>query len=155
MYAGTIGVESLLTGPSQGLVERLESRLRDVESRLAIVEQPQPASVTGASSPQSSAVKGPSLLEGNPSFAAQSLQATESARSAFKADDTGTKQLLSQLQTTIRASDGLAKSIFFFRVSPSNVTSGTQPLPPTLVTSILRRMSSMPYSLRSAFRTVC
>ncbi|KAL2799262.1 hypothetical protein BJX66DRAFT_333165 [Aspergillus keveii] len=125
----------------QGLVERLESRLRDVESRLAIVEQPQPASVTGASSPQSSAVKGPSLLEGNPSFAAQSLQATESARSAFKADDTGTKQLLSQLQTTIRASDGLAKSIFFFRVSPSNVTSGTQPLPPTLVTSILRRMS--------------
>ncbi|KAJ0422367.1 fungal-specific transcription factor domain-containing protein [Aspergillus carlsbadensis] len=61
----------------QGLVERLESRLRDVESRLAAVEQPQPqpASVTAASTPQSSA------------------------------DDPGTKQLLSQLQTSIRASE--------------------------------------------------
>ncbi|KAL3495481.1 hypothetical protein BJX62DRAFT_233473 [Aspergillus germanicus] len=128
----------------QALVERLESRLRDVEARLAAVEQPQPqpASVTlASSSPQSNAVKGPSLLDGDPSFAAQPLQATERARSVFEEDDPGTKQLLCQLQTNIRASDGLAKSNFFFRASSSNVTSATQPLPPTLVTSILRRMS--------------
>ncbi|KAL3447877.1 fungal-specific transcription factor domain-containing protein [Aspergillus insuetus] len=126
----------------QGLVERLESRLRDVECRLAAVEQPQPrpGSVAVASSPESSAVNGPPVLEVDTSFTAQSLQASERARSTFPDDDTGSKHLLSQLQTTIRASDGLAKSNFFFRTSISHATLGSQPLPPTLVTSILRRM---------------
>jgi hypothetical protein len=92
MYYGYYRVETVLTDPSQGLVERLESRLRDVESRLAAVEQPQPqpASVTVASSPQSSAVKGLPLLEGDPSFAAQSLRATERVSSAFQEDDPST-----------------------------------------------------------------
>ncbi|CEL01467.1 hypothetical protein ASPCAL01049 [Aspergillus calidoustus] len=132
----------------QGIVEHLEKRLQTVESRLATLEQPQSqpqpqpqpvASTAYAVSSTPRPVEGLPVAEGEPSFAAQSLQASESARTACQSDS-GTEHLLRQLQSNIRASDGLSRSNFVFRKSTSNVISTPQLLPATLVTCILQRM---------------
>ncbi|KAL3462826.1 fungal-specific transcription factor domain-containing protein [Aspergillus heterothallicus] len=111
---------------SQGIVERLEKRLLNVESRLAAFEQPQQQSQTQI----------------EPTLRTHLCPATETARSAYQGDDSGTQHLLHQLQSNIRATDGLAKSNFFFRKSFHGSVSTPQPLPASLVTSVLRRMNA-------------
>lgn len=146
---------------SQGIVERLEGRLKTVEFRLATFEQPQSQPNTQPHSVASTAytvlttsrpVEGLTGAEGDPSFAAQSLHASESARSACQSDDSDTEHLLHQIQSNIRASDGLSRSNFFFRKSTSNLTLTPQPLPATLATCILQRIhgitSLIPFYLK-------
>jgi hypothetical protein len=155
-----LGIRHADRNRSQGIVERLEKRLQTVESRLATLEQPrsqpqpQPQPVASTAYAVSSTprpVEGLPVAEGDPSFAAQSLQASQSARTACQSDS-GTEHLLRQLQSNIRASDGLSRSNFVFRKSTSNVISTPQLLPVTLVTCILQRMHGiarlLPYYLK-------
>lgn len=140
---------------SESLADRLERRLRSVESRLAALEHSQPIPVTGdavtldVSSLASQPVENGHLFEGEPSFTNQSFQASESARmaalSTHTSDGSAMDHSFHQLQKTLRASQSLSKYNFFFRKSTSQFVSTAQPLPPTLVTCILQRMRGMLY----------
>ncbi|KAL4917014.1 fungal-specific transcription factor domain-containing protein [Aspergillus aurantiobrunneus] len=63
--------------------------------------------------------------------------------------ETRTEQLFHQLQNVIHASDGLSKSNFFFQESALHFVPPPQPLPPTLVTCILRMSANLPIFLSS------
>lgn len=139
--------------PSEGLADRLERRVRSVESRLAALEHSQPIPVTGdavnldVSSSESRPIEDGHLFEGEPSFTNQSFQASESARmaalSTYTNDDSAIDHSFHQLQKTLHASQGLPKNNFFFRKSTSQFVPTAQPLPATLVTCILRGMRGM------------
>lgn len=142
----------------ESLTDRLERRLRSVESRLAVLEHPQETTVVrdAANLDVSSFASQPAgddhLFEGEPSFKSQSLQASGSAQiaalSACTNDDPDIDHLFNQLQKTLNASQSLSKDNFFLRRPTSEGVSKTQHLPAALVTCILQRMRGTLYLFR-------
>lgn len=80
--------------PSEGTVDRLEKHIRGIECRLAALEHAKPISVAGDAinlddpSPKPRPIDQSRLLEPDPSFTNQSLQASE--RATMVALSTGT-----------------------------------------------------------------
>lgn len=134
------------------MTERLERRLRTVESRLAVLEGsgPAPARNEGSldiPSPTQQLLEESHVFEGDTSFANQSLLAGQSARMAALSTpvehESAVDQPLRQLQTTLRAKSTLPKDNFFFRKSDLQIDVSSQPLPAALVACILKRIRGM------------
>ncbi|PYH93987.1 hypothetical protein BO71DRAFT_450350 [Aspergillus ellipticus CBS 707.79] len=107
----------------ESLVERLETRLCNVESKLEALEpsQPTPLALDAISQDVPSSGTHPTEghpFEGNLSFTNQSLQASESAQLAAISASTGDGPTINhsfhQLQKSLRDSSNLPKNTFFF-----------------------------------------
>ncbi|KAJ5165661.1 uncharacterized protein N7500_007491 [Penicillium coprophilum] len=130
--------------------DRLERRLRSLESRLAALERSkatpaiEDATILDVSSAGPLPTDESSLFEGDPSFTNQSFQASESARraavSTCSGDNSAIDHSFHQLQKSLRASQGLLRNDFYFRKSTSQAVPTSPPLPVNLVACVLRRM---------------
>ncbi|PYI01184.1 hypothetical protein BO78DRAFT_354092 [Aspergillus sclerotiicarbonarius CBS 121057] len=132
----------------EALVESLDRRFRDVESKLNALESPQPIPAVENAPNQSisSEARRGHLFEGDSSFMSQSLQASKTAQvaalSAGTDNGSAIEHAFGQLRNILNDSDELSKNNFFFSKSTSRFVPPVKPLPTALVTSILRRMKA-------------
>ncbi|RAH48306.1 fungal specific transcription factor domain-containing protein [Aspergillus brunneoviolaceus CBS 621.78] len=133
----------------EAVVDRLDRRCREVESRLVALESARLAPLAEREADQriSSVEPGPvggRLFEGDSSFASQSLQMTESAQdaalSASAGDDPAIHHAFARLRKSLHDSHEVSRDKFHFRKSVSQSPPPVKPLPAPLVNSLLRRM---------------
>ena len=140
----------MLTVPSEALVERLDTRFRDVESKLMALDHakcmPVVEDAVNRISCESRPIEGSHLYEGDSSFTSVSLQASRNAQIAASSgprNGSGIEHSLGHLGKMLNDSHELSKNTFFFSKSTSSSKAPLKALSATLVTSILRSMKGM------------
>ncbi|KAI2885964.1 transcriptional regulator family: Fungal Specific TF [Aspergillus niger] len=131
----------------EALVDSLDKRFRDVESKLVALQSPNPNLVAQSATNQTiisagtGHIEGCHIYEGDTSFTSQSLQASRSAQdTALSGNIPDIEHSLDHIQKTLHDSQELSRKSFYFNKSSSKPLIHTETLPATLLTSILRRM---------------
>ncbi|PYH34002.1 fungal specific transcription factor domain-containing protein [Aspergillus neoniger CBS 115656] len=148
----------------EGLVDSLEKRFREVESRLAALQSPELSSGVQSVSNENiisadpGRVEGCQAFEGDTSFASQSLHASNSAHITALSASTGNnipdiEHSIDHIQKSLYHSQELSRKGFYLSKSSQHAIQ-VEPLPATLVTSLLRRMRDLRESSPSSYLSV-
>ncbi|BCS02993.1 uncharacterized protein AKAW2_61257A [Aspergillus luchuensis] len=134
----------------EGLVDSLDKRFREVESRLAALQSPELNSRVQSVSNQNiitadpGRVEGCQAFEGDTSFASQSLHASNIAHITALSASIGNytpdiEHSINHIRKSLYDSQELSKKGFYLSKSSQHAIQ-VEPIPATLVTSLLRRM---------------
>ncbi|OJZ85405.1 hypothetical protein ASPFODRAFT_62051 [Aspergillus luchuensis CBS 106.47] len=134
----------------EGLVDSLDKRFREVESRLAALQSPELNSRVQSVSNQNiitadpGRVEGYQAFEGDTSFASQSLHASNIAHITALSASIGNntpdiEHSINHIRKSLYDSQELSKKGFYLSKSSQHAIQ-VEPIPATLITSLLRRM---------------
>lgn len=152
-------IQTELTSHREGLVDSLEKRFREVESRLAALQSPELSSGVESVSNENiisadpGRVEGCQAFEGDTSFASQSLHASNSAHITALSASTGNnipdiEHSIDHIRKNLYHSQDLSRKGFYLSKSSQHAIQ-VEPLPATLVTSLLRRMRGTSHSFKT------